>query len=153
MALRKLVLSALGALLLVSCGENTAQKQAEEMLTKAGTCYEQGQYNEALTVIDSLRKVFPNAIDTRKKALKLQQSIELKRAQEELSLVDSMLQAVSHDFRYQQQKVEKDKQELRATADELTMLTKTRMRRDSLQTRFEVLCAKIRYIHKKQKEL
>jgi hypothetical protein len=64
-----------------------------------------------------------------------------------------MLQAVSHDYRYQKQKVEKDKQELRATAEELTMLTKTRMRRDSLQTRFDVLCAKIRYIHKKQKEL
>ena len=32
------------------------------------------------------------------------------------------------------------------------MLTKTRVRRDSLQTRFDVLCAKIRYIHKKQKE-
>ena len=49
--------------------------------------------------------------------------------------------------------VEKHKQQLCATADELTLLTKTRVRRDSLQTRFDVLCAKIRYIHKKQKEL
>jgi soluble lytic murein transglycosylase-like protein len=138
--------------MLVACGSNT-QKEAEQLLEQANTQFEQKQYERALSAIDSLRKIYPNAIDTRKKALKLQQSIELKRAQEELALVDSMLQAVSHDFRYQQQKVEKDKQELRATADELTMLTKTRMRRDSLQTRFEVLCAKIRYIHKKQKEL
>lgn len=138
--------------MLVACGSNT-QKEAEQLLEQAKTQFEQKQYERALSAIDSLRKIYPNAIDTRKKALKLQQSIELKRAQEELALVDSMLQAVSHDFRYQQQKVEKDKQELRATADELTMLTKTRMRRDSLQTRFEVLCAKIRYIHKKQKEL
>ena len=138
--------------MLVACGSNT-QKEAEQLLKQANTQFEHKQYERALNAIDSLRKIYPNAIDTRKKALKLQQSIELKRAQEELSLVDSMLQAVSHDFRYQQQKVEKDKQELRATADELTMLTKTRMRRDSLQTRFEVLCAKIRYIHKKQKEL
>ena len=138
--------------MLVACGSNT-QKEAEQLLKQANTQFEHKQYERALNAIDSLRKIYPNAIDTRKKALKLQQSIELKRAQEELAQVDSMLQAVSHDFRYQQQKVEKDKQELRATADELTMLTKTRMRRDSLQTRFEVLCAKIRYIHKKQKEL
>ena len=138
--------------MLVACGSNT-QKEAEQLLKEANKQFAQKQYDRALISIDSLRKVYPGAIDTRKKALKLQQSIELKRSQEELALVDSMLQAVSHDYRYQKQKVEKDKQELRATAEELTMLTKTRMRRDSLQTRFDVLCAKIRYIHKKQKEL
>ena len=140
------------AAMVVACG-NSTQKEAEQLLKQANEQFANQQYDRALSSIDSLRKVYPGAVDTRKKALKLQQSIELKRSQEELALVDSMLQAVSHDFRYQQQKVEKDKQELRATADELTMLTKTRMRRDSLQTRFEVLCAKIRYIHKKQKEL
>ena len=96
--MRRLVLSAMATLLLLSCGENSAQKQAEEMLTKAGSFYEQGQYNEALTVIDSLRKVFPNAIDTRKKALKLYQDIELKKAQQELLITDSLLQAVNHDY-------------------------------------------------------
>ena len=143
----------LGALLLASCGENKAQKQAEEMLEKAGTCYEQGQYDEALTVIDSLRKVFPNAIDTRKKALKLYQDIELKKAQQELLIIDSLLQAVNHDYAYQQEKVERDKAALRATPEELTMLTLTRMKSYSLRTKFEVLAAKIRYIHKKQKEM
>ena len=138
--------------MLMACGSST-QKEAEQLLEQATSQFEQQQYDRALISIDSLRKIHPGAVDTRKKALKLQQNIELKRSQEEMALVDSMLQAVSHDYRYQQQKVEKDKQELRATADELTMLTKTRMRRDSLQTRFDVLCAKIRYIHKKQKEL
>ena len=140
------------AVMLVACGSNT-QKEAEVLLTKANELFEQQAYDQALTTLDSLRQVYPGAIDTRKKALRLRQSIELKQSQEELALVDSMLQAVSHDYRYQQQKVEKDKQELRATAEELTMLTRTRMRRDSLQTCFDVLCAKIRYIHKKQKEL
>ena len=135
----------------VACGDDT-QKQAEKMLQKADQLFEQRQYDRALIVIDSLRKVHPNAIDTRKRALKLYQDIELKRSQEELALIDSALQAVNHDYEYQKQKVEKDKQELRATAEELTMLTKTRVTRDSLQTRFDVLCAKIRYIHKKQKE-
>ena len=140
------------AAMLVACSNDT-QKEAETLLNQTEELFELKQYDQALTVLDSLRKVYPNSVDTRKKALKLRQSIELKRSQEELALVDSMLQAVSHDYRYQQQKVDKDKQELRATAEELTMLTRTRMRRDSLQTRFDVLCAKIRYIHKKQKEL
>lgn len=150
--MRILVLSAMAAVLLLSCGENSAQKQAEEMLTKAGTCYEQGQYDEALAVIDSLREIYPNAIDTRKKALRLYQDIELKKAQHELLVTDSLLQAVNHDYVYQQEKVDRDKAALRATPEELTMLTQTRMRRDSLRTQTEVLGAKIRYIHKKQKE-
>ena len=123
------------------------------MLERASQLFNEQQYDRALIVIDSLRKVHPEAIDARKQALTLQQNIELKRSQEELAIVDSLLQVVKSDYETLKLKVEKDKQELRATPEELTMLTKTRVRRDSLQTRFEVLCAKIRYIHKKQKEL
>lgn len=136
-----------------SACRDSNQQAAEQLLERANRLFEQQQYDRALIAIDSLRKVYPGAIDTRKKALHLQQDIELKRSQEELAVVDSVLQAVKHDYEYQRQKVEKDKQELRATPEELTMLTKTRVRRDSLQTRFDMLCAKIRYIHKKQKEL
>jgi len=140
------------AAMLVACSDEK-QKAAEQMLQKAGQQFEQKQYDRALITIDSLRKVYPGAIETRKQALILQQNIELKRSQEELAVVDSLLQVVKSDYETLKQKVEKDKQELKATPEELTMLTKTRVRRDSLQTRFEVLCAKIRYIHKKQKEL
>ena len=140
------------AILLLTACQDSTQQQAEGMLQRAGQLFDEQQYDRALIIIDSLRKVYPGAIETRKQALRLQQNIELKRSQEELALVDSALQAVKHDYEYQKQKVEKDKQELRATAEELTMLTKTRVTRDSLQTRFDVLCAKIRYIHKKQKE-
>ena len=140
------------AAMLVACSDDK-QKAAEQMLQKAGQQFEQKQYDRALITIDSLRKVYPGAIETRKQALILQQNIELKRSQEELAVVDSLLQVVKSDYETLKQQVDKDKQELKATPEELTMLTKTRVRRDSLQTRFEVLCAKIRYIHKKQKEL
>ena len=140
------------AILLLTACQDSTQQQAEGMLQRAEQLFDEQQYDRALIIIDSLRKVYPGAIETRKQALRLQQNIELKRSQEELALVDSALQAVKHDYEYQKQKVEKDKQELRATAEELTMLTKSRVTRDSLQTRFDVLCAKIRYIHKKQKE-
>lgn len=139
------------ALLLAACADSR-QKEAEAMLQRADQLFNEQKYDRALIAIDSLRKVYPSAIETRKQALKLQQNIELKRSQEELASVDSTLQAVRQNYEYQRQKVEKDKQELRATPEELTMLTKTRVKRDSLQTRFNVLCAKIRYIHKKQKE-
>lgn len=141
------------AIVLLSACRDNQQKEANEMLQRADQLFSEQKYDRALIVIDSLRKVYPGAIETRKQALRLQQNIELKRSQEELAVVDSTLQAVRHDYEYQRQKVEKDKQELRATPEELTMLTKTRVRRDSLQTRFNTLCAKIRYIHKKQKEL
>lgn len=147
-----IIITLLAAIVLAACQDNK-QQAAEQMLEKANQLFTEQKYDRALIVIDSLRQVYPGAIDTRKRALRLQQDIELKRSQEELAIVDSALQAVRHDYEYQRQKVEKDKAALRATPDELTMLTKTRVRRDSLQTRFDVLCAKIRYIHKKQKEL
>ena len=140
------------AAVLVACGDSM-EKQAEQMLQQANRQFEQQQYDRALITIDSLRKVFPSAIDARKKALRLQQDVELKRSQEELAVVDSMLQAVKQDYENMQQQVEQHKAALQATPEELTLLTMTRVRRDSLQTRFDVLCAKIRYIHKKQKEI
>jgi len=139
------------AAMLIACGENKHQ-EAELMLKRANTLFEQRQYDRALIVIDSLRKVYPNAIEIRKQALRLYQDIELKHAQEELAVTDSALQVVKHDYEELKLKVEKAKQELRAKPEELTLLTKTRVRRDSLQTQFDVLCAKIQYIHKKQKE-
>ena len=139
------------AILLSACGDSQ-QKAAEQMLERATLLFEQQQYDRALIVIDSLRKNYPTAIDIRKQALTLQQNLELKRSQEELAVLDSTLEAVKLDYEQQKQQVDQAKAELRATAEELTMLTKTRVRRDSLQTRFDALCAKIRYIHKKQKE-
>ena len=138
-------------LLLSACGDDQ-QKAAEQLLARAEQLFDQQQYDRALIAIDSLRKTYPAAIDIRRQALFLQQSIELKRSQEELAVLDSVLQAVRQDYEALKQKVEADKVELRATAEELTALTKLRVRRDSVQTRFEALCAKIRYIHKKQKE-
>ncbi|MBP5713572.1 MAG: hypothetical protein J6X07_02595 [Prevotella sp.] len=91
-------------------------------------------------------------INARWKALRLHQETELKRAQDELAQTDSLLQLVQRDYDDLQAKVEKDKAALRATPEELTLLTKTRIRRDSLRTQCETLGAKIRYIRKKQSE-
>jgi hypothetical protein len=39
-----------------------------------------------------------------------------------------------------------------ATAEQLRAVTHMRMHRDSLKTRFDVLCAKIKYIRRRQSE-
>jgi len=150
--MRRIIFIFMSVFLLSGCGSTDNQKEAEELLQQAQSLYEQGQYAEAKACIDSLRRVYPKAIDARKKALRLGWDIDLKKAQDELAVTDSLLQLVQHDYDRQQAKVEKDKAELRATPEELTTLTKTRMKRDSLRTQCEVLGTKIRYIHKKQKE-
>lgn len=144
-------LAVLMAILLLTACHDSKQQEAARMLERASQLFNEQQYDRALIVIDSLRKVHPEAIDARKQALTLQQNIELKRSQEELVVLDSLLQAVKLDYENQKQKVEKDKEQLKATPEELTLLTKTRVKRDSLQTRFDVLLAKVRYIHEKQK--
>ena len=140
------------AVVMTACSSNDAQRAAEDMLVKAEKYFSEGSYDRAKIAIDSLRKVYPGAVETRKKALKLFQDISLKEAQEDLALTDSIMQKVGLDYKYIKEKVEKDKAELRATAEELELLTRTKMKYDSLKVRFDMQCAKIKYIHKKQKE-
>ena len=140
------------AVVMTACSSNDAQKSAEGMLKKAEKYFSEGSYDRAKIAIDSLRKGYPGAVATRKKALKLFQDISLKEAQEDLALTDSIMQKVGLDYKYIKEKVEKDKAELRATAEELELLTRTKMKYDSLKVRFDMQCAKIKYIHKKQKE-
>ena len=140
------------AVVMTACSSNDAQKSAEGMLEKAEKYFSEGSYDRAKIAIDSLRKVYPGAVETRKKALKLFQDISLKEAQEDLALTDSIMQKVGLDYKYIKEKVEKDKAELRVTAEELELLTRTKMKYDSLKVRFDMQCAKIKYIHKKQKE-
>ena len=91
-------------------------------------------------------------INRRKTALKEHQATELKRAQDELLLTDSLLQLANAELEALQKQVDEDKAALKATPEELTLLTMTRMRRDSIRTQYEALGMKIRYIRKKQKE-
>jgi len=141
----------IAVLSLAACG-NKVEKQAEALLEQANTQYANKQYDKALRTIDSLRKAYPEAIDTRNKALKLYQDVSLRQAQDDLAGTDTLLQRTKAEYDSMKVKVDRAKAELKATEAELQALTLKRIERDSLQTRFDMQCAKIKYIHKKQKE-
>ena len=91
-------------------------------------------------------------INRRKAALVEHQQTELKKAQDELWRTDSLLQLANKELETMMKEVEAHKKALKATPEELTALTKLRVKRDSIRTQYEALGLKIRYIHKKQSE-
>ena len=141
----------MAACALAACG-GKAESEAGRLLEKAAAEFENKQYDRALLTIDSMRHAYPNAIEARKQALKLYQDISLRQAQDDLARTDSALQAVKARYAVLKDSVEKKRASLTATEEELSELNLTRVRRDSLQVRFDTQCAKIKYIHKKQKE-
>ncbi len=90
-------------------------------------------------------------INRRKAALVEHQQTELKKAQDELWLTDSLLQQTNKELEAMTKEVEAHKEALKATPEELTALTQLRVKRDSIRTQYEALGLKIRYIHKKMK--
>lgn len=149
---KRLIICITTTLLVIACGE-TPQEQAAQLAEKAATYCEEGRLTEARALIDSLRRTYPNIVEARKAALKLHQDVELKIAQQELARTDSMLVLANRELEARQQQVDAHKAALKATAEELTLLTETRMKRDSIRTQYEALGLKIRYIRKKQKEM
>ena len=149
--MKKILIFIVAGLLMAGCG-NSEKKQAEALLQEARTQFLEGQIDAARATLDSLRKTFPTVIEARKGALRLHQEIELKAAQNEMARTDSLLQIANKELETMQKEVEEHKAALKATPEELTALTRMRMRRDSIRTQFETLGMKISYIHQKQKE-
>lgn len=139
-------------LALTACTSADKNKMAEALYQKAQQEYQMGQYDDAIADLDSLKLHYAKQIEQREKGIKLRQDVLLKKAQGDLAKTDSALQAEIRHFSLVSAKAEKDKNAGIATAAELTDVTLTRMKRDSLQVRFDVLCGQIRYIHRKQKE-
>ena len=81
------------------------------------------------------------------------QEASLKMAQANLAEVDSALQAAIRQFDEMKPQVEAHRKACTATKEELQQFNELRAYRDSLQGVFNLECAKIKYIHKRQKEL
>lgn len=150
MKLHLIIYIALAATL-AGCAEKQ-DRELQALVTEMRESYAEGRDSACLSAIDTLRAKFPKAIAERKEALKLYQEASLRIAQKQLAYVDSALEAEKHIFLTMEKSVAAHKEAGIATAEELTALTRKRMLRDSLQTQFDVLCAKIKYIHKRQKQ-
>lgn len=133
-----------------SCEEK--HEEATILLNQIRAYYDNGDYQAALETVDSLRRTYPEAISQRKEALVIFQQASLAIAQQNLAKVDSALLATENELAMMKPQVESHRAEGIATAAELQQYTKLRVLRDSLQGIFNMECAKIKYIHKRQAE-
>ena len=100
--------------------------------------YQSGQYHAALDSIRILRDRFPQALEARKKSLKLSQETSLKMTQQDIARTDSALQVML--------------KQMQTGKYPPRVWNKMAMKRDSLRIRYDVLCATVRAIHLRQKE-
>ena len=147
---RKIFAVAVIAMLFCAC--KNVKEDAMKLADECEELYDNGRYDAALSLIDSLRRPYPDVSGARKKALVIYQKAELAKAQDDVKDTDKALQQASEDFHVIDSVVARHKTDGVVTAEELTRHTRMRMKRDSLQTRFDVQCAKIRFIKKKMKE-
>jgi hypothetical protein len=124
-------------LLLMAC-DQTADEKAAPLLSRIETLYGSGKYQTALDSIKKLRVKYPEAIESRKRALKIWQEASLKMTQDDIGKTDSALQATIREWK---------------TTKSLYRKNLLSVKRDSLQVRYDALCGTVRVIHKKEKEL
>ena len=91
----KKILSVLSvALLLMGCS-NEDEKRAEQLYKEAQTAYQQGEYNRAMYLLDSLENNCRQAIDLRKAGHVFSYDVQLALEQDSLATADTMLIAVT----------------------------------------------------------
>lgn len=134
--IKTLALLAFAALALSSCQQSEDEKAAPAM-ARIDSLFQNGHYEAVLDSIESLRLHHPEAIESRRRALKIWQEASLKLAQKDVAGTDSALQAT-----------------IRAQQEATSLLEKNRLqvKRDSLQARWETMSGMVRVIRAKQQE-
>lgn len=92
-------------------------------------------------------------IRQRKEALIRRQDSTLKASQKEVEQLDKEIQVVTQKYNQMKREAQLAHDAGTATAEQLRSVTRMRMHRDSLKTRFDMLCAKIKYIRRRQSEM
>ena len=94
--MKKLIIFACLSCMLFSCED--VEKKAGEKLRAARIAFEQGNYNEAKILIDSIKILYPKAFETRRAGIGLMQEVELQEQEKSLVYLDSMLQTKQKEF-------------------------------------------------------
>lgn len=126
---------AMALLTLTSCG-NKEEDKAQSLYSEIENLYQAGNYQAALDSIKVLREKYPKAIELRKKSLTLWQDANIKLAQQDIAVTDSALQVVIAQMN---------------AATDIATRNKLRLKRDSLQVRYDTQCAVVRAVRMKQK--
>lgn len=135
--MKKATLLTLAAMVLMASCQKTEDEKAASLMNKIDSLYKAGNYQATLNAITRLRANHPKAVESREKALKIWQDASLKMTQAEIGRTDSALQATIAQYG-----AEKD----------LYRKNMLRVKRDSLQVRYDALCGTVRVIHKRQAE-
>lgn len=135
--MKKATLLTLAAMALMASCQKTEDEKAASLMNKIDSLYKAGNYQATLNAITRLRANHPKAVESREKALKIWQDASLKMTQAEIGRTDSALQATIPQYG-----AEKD----------LYRKNMLRVKRDSLQVRYDALCGTVRVIHKRQAE-
>lgn len=135
--MKKATLLTLAAMALMASCQKTEDEKAASLMNKIDSLYKAGNYQATLNAITRLRANHPKAVESREKALKIWQDASLKMTQAEIGRTDSAMQATIAQYG-----AEKD----------LYRKNMLRVKRDSLQVRYDALCGTVRVIHKRQAE-
>ena len=135
--MKRATLLTLAAMALMASCQKTEDEKAASLMNKIDSLYKAGNYQATLNAITRLRANHPKAVESREKALKIWQDASLKMTQAEIGRTDSALQATIAQYG-----AEKD----------LYRKNMLRVKRDSLQVRYDALCGTVRVIHKRQAE-
>ena len=125
---------AMALLTLASCGNK--EDKAQSLYSEIENLYQAGNYQATLDSIKVLREKYPKAIELRKKSLTLWQDANIKLAQQDIAVTDSALQVVIAQMN---------------AATDIATRNKLRLKRDSLQVRYDTQCAVVRAVRMKQK--
>lgn len=126
---------AMALLTLAGCG-NKEEDKAQSLYSEIENLYQAGNYQATLDSIKVLREKYPKAIELRKKSLTLWQDANIKLAQQDIAVTDSALQVVIAQMN---------------AATDIATRNKLRLKRDSLQVRYDTQCAVVRAVRMKQK--
>ena len=77
----------------------------------------------------------------------------IEAAQNEIPQLDSLLQRTQSSYDSLKRITDAHREALKATEHELNELAALRLRRDSIQVRFDTQCARVRFLNMKKEEL
>ena len=105
--LRNLCLALILPFVVVSCGESQEEKMAKEMLAQATVCFNEGQYEQALEIVDTIPVMFPKQIKVRKAALDLKPAIIELATDQAINQCEQDIEKIQQEFLSAREKMQR----------------------------------------------